>query len=85
MSVNAYAVVDSITIPLLFKIFKPRTRLQPGDAYKTKPELAIEILQELQAWNFQIELVLADSLYGESGDVIRVLERLNLPFIVAIR
>lgn len=46
---------------------------------------AIEILQQLQAWNFQIELVLADSLYGESGDVISVLERLKLPFIVAIR
>ncbi|MGL4619502.1 MAG: transposase, partial [Chroococcidiopsis sp.] len=29
--------------------------------------------------------VLADSLYGESGDVIRELSRLKLPFIVAIR
>ncbi|MEH2082877.1 MAG: hypothetical protein V7K89_23735 [Nostoc sp.] len=28
---------------------------------------------------------MADSLYGESGDVIRVLEKLNLEFIVAIR
>lgn len=52
---------------------------------KQAPELAIEILQELQAWNLQIELVLTDSLYGESGDVISVLERLKLPFIVAIR
>ena len=85
VSVNAYAVVDGITIPLLFKVFKPRTQLKPGDVYKTKPELAIEIIQQLQAWNFQIELVLADSLYGESGDVISVLEGLKLPFIVAIR
>ena len=52
---------------------------------KRAPELAIEILQELEKWKFQIELVLADSLYGESGDVIRELERLKLPFIVAIR
>jgi SRSO17 transposase len=44
----------------------------------------VEILQELEKWKFQIELVLADSLYGESGDVIRELERLKLPFIVAI-
>lgn len=84
-SANAYAVVDNITYPLLFKIFKPRPRLQPGDVYKTKPELAVEILQELEEWKFQIELVLADSLYGESGDVIRELERLKLPFIVALR
>jgi len=68
VSVNAYAVVDNITYPLLFKIFKPLSRLQPGDVYKTKPELAVEILQELEEWKFQVELVLADSLYGESGE-----------------
>ena len=85
VSVNAYAMVDGITYPLVFKVFKPRTQLQLGDVYKTKPELAVEILRELQAWNFQIELVLADSLYGESENVISVLEQLNLPFIVAIR
>ena len=59
--------------------------LQSGDVYKTKPQLAVEILQELQSMQFRIELVLADSLYGECGDVINVLERFNLPFIVAIR
>ncbi|MGL5941367.1 MAG: transposase, partial [Waterburya sp.] len=36
-------------------------------------------------WNFKIKLVLADSLYGESGDVIAVLEQLNIEYIVAIR
>lgn len=51
--VNAYAVVDNITYPLLFKIFKPRPRLQAGDVYKTKPELAVEILQELEKWKFR--------------------------------
>lgn len=45
--VNAYAVVDGITYPLLFKVFKPRNRLKLGDIYKTKPELGVEIIQEL--------------------------------------
>jgi SRSO17 transposase len=85
VSVNAYAVVENITYPLLFKIFKPRSRLRPGDEYKTKPQLAVEILRELQTFEFNIKLVLADSLYGESGDVIKVLSELKLPFIVAIR
>jgi SRSO17 transposase len=85
VSVNAYAVVENITYPLLFKIFKPRSRLRPGDEYKTKPQLAVEILRELQTFEFNIKLVLADSLYGESGDVIGVLSELKLPFIVAIR
>jgi SRSO17 transposase len=85
VSVNAYAVGDRITYPLAFKIFKPKNRLQPGDKYKTKPQLAVEIIRELQEWGLKIKLVLADSLYGESGDVIRVLEQLKLEFIVAIR
>lgn len=85
VSVNAYAIVDNITMPLMFKIFKPRHRLQQGDKYKTKPQLAEEIIRELQAFGFNIELVLADSLYGESGNVIGVLQELKLPFIVAIR
>lgn len=85
VSVNAYAVVDNINYPLMFKIFKPRSRLKKGDEYKTKPQLAESIIRELQGFGFNIELVLADSLYGESGNVIRVLEELKIPFIVAIR
>jgi SRSO17 transposase len=49
VSVNAYAVVDKLTYPLLFKIFKPKSRLQADDDYKTKPQLAIEILQGSQS------------------------------------
>ena len=50
MSVNAYGSLDQIPFPLLFKVFKPRTRLKAGDRYKTKPALAVEIIQELQQW-----------------------------------
>lgn len=70
---------------MLFKIFKPKSRFKADDEYKTKPQLAIEILQEVKALGFQVELVLADSLYGESGDVIRTIEHLGWSYIVAIR
>jgi SRSO17 transposase len=43
------------------------------------------MIQEIQALGFVIERVLADSLYGESAAVISRLEKLNLPYIVAIR
>jgi SRSO17 transposase len=85
VSVNAYGILDHITFPLLFKVYKPRTRLQPGDTYKTKPQLAVELIQELQHWGFHFEVVLADSLYGESGDFIGELEKLHLKYVVAIR
>lgn len=61
MSVNAYGVVDGITYPLMFEIFKPKNRLKQEDKYKTKPQIAIEIIQQLKEWGFKIKLVLADS------------------------
>lgn len=85
VSVNAYGVLDHITFPLLFKVYKPRTRLKPEDTYKTKPALAIEIVRELQAYGFRFDVVLADCLYGESGDFISALEKLHLKYILAIR
>ncbi len=85
VSVNAYAVVENITYPLLFKIYKPKSRLKANDDYQSKPQLAVQLIQEIQALGFVIERVLADSLYGESGAVIYTLEKLQLPYIVAIR
>jgi SRSO17 transposase len=85
VSVNAYGILDHITFPLLFKVFQPRTRLQPGDTYKTKPALAVELIQELQNLGFRFEVVLADSLYGESSNFVSERERLHLKFVVAIR
>ena len=85
VSVNAYGVIDNITYPLLFKVFKPKSRLQVGDAYRTKIHLAVEIINTLQQWGFEFELVLADSFYGESSAFISVLQQFKWPFIVAIR
>ena len=85
VSVNAYGVLDQLTFPLLFRVFKPHTRLKPEDAYKTKPALAVEIIKELLAWGFRFDVVLADCLYGESTDFLEALEGLHLTYVLAIR
>jgi SRSO17 transposase len=85
VSVNAYGVLDTVTFPLAFRLFKPRRRLKPGDVYKSKPQLAVELIEELAAQGFYFSVVLADSLYGESSDFITALERLDLQYVVAIR
>jgi SRSO17 transposase len=85
VSVNAYGLLDTTTFPLLFRIFKPASRLKPGDVYQTKPQLAIAIIEELLALGFRFSVVLADSLYGESGPFIAALHRLGLQYVVAIR
>ena len=85
VSVNAYGIYENITFPLMFKVFKPKGTLQESDTYKTKIELASSIVTELIEFGFKIELVLADSLYGEASSFIRTLEKHQLSWVVAIR
>jgi len=42
-------------------------RLKPEDSYRSKPEIAAGMMRDLKAMGFRFSLVLADSLYGESG------------------
>ncbi len=84
VSVNAYGVIENMSFPLVFKIFKPQKRLKAEDAYKTKIELAVEIINELIEKGFKFEIVLADSLYGESSKFRRAIEKYNLKYVVAL-
>jgi len=85
VSVNAYGVYSNITFPLSVKVFKPKGTIKEGDKYKTKIELASEMIIELIESGFNIELVLADSLYGESSQFMRKIAEYNLAYVVAIR
>jgi DDE superfamily endonuclease len=83
--VNAYGVLGTTTFPLLFRVFKPQSRLKPGDVATSKPQLALEMIAELLALGFRCRVVLADRLYGERGPVISALQRLHLQYVVALR
>lgn len=100
VSVNAYGVYRNITFPLSVKVFKPKGRLKTEEKYKTKIDLATEIITELIESDFNIELVLADSLHGEqvcrteasvpatlreSSQFLRKIESAQLNYVVAIR
>lgn len=85
VSVNAYGVLGTTTFPLAFRFYKPHSRLKPGDVYKSKPQLAIELIEELRGLGFQFSVVLADSLYGESGEFRRALWGQGLRYVLAIR
>lgn len=84
--VTAYGVFCGMTFPLLFEVYKPHERLKPGDKYRTKPEIAATLMRKLESMGFKFNLVLADSLYGESGkNFISALDEFSLNYIVAIR
>jgi SRSO17 transposase len=86
VAVVSYGLIDGVTFPLMFEVYRPKERLKLKDNYRTKPQIASQMLREIQEMGFEIDLVLADSLYGESTSTfIRCLQALNLRFAVAIR
>ncbi len=86
VAVTAWGLIDGITFPLIFEVYKPKTRLLDADTYRSKPEIAAQMIREIKQMGFEIELVLADSLYGESeSNFLGCLEELKLNFVVAIR
>jgi SRSO17 transposase len=86
VAVTAYGVIEGMTFPLIFEVYKPHERLKPGDQYRSKPQIAAMMIRELKALGFKFELVLADSLYGESEcNFINILNEFELQFLVAIR
>ena len=86
VAVTAYGVFCGMTFPLLFEVYKPREKLKPEDNYLSKPQIGAMLIRKLQLMGFKFNLVLADSLYGESGtNFISVLDELSLNYLVAIR
>ena len=84
--VTVWGLIKGMTFPLMFEVYKPKERLKEEDEYKTKPQLAGMMLKHLKEMGFKFELVLADSLYGESDtNFISVLNELKVHFAVAIR
>jgi SRSO17 transposase len=86
VAVTAYGLVKGMILPLCFEVYKPRERLKAGEEHQSKPQIAATMIRQLQAMGFQFELVLADSLYGESKtNFVNLLDELKLPYILAIR
>jgi len=69
IAVTAYGLINNITVPLLFEVYKPKERLKPEDSYRSKPEIAAGMMRDLKAMGFRFSLV-ADGLYGRAAPVL---------------
>lgn len=45
VAVTAYGVIDNITFPLMFEVYKSKERLKLGEVYRTKPEIAAGMIR----------------------------------------
>jgi len=62
VAVVSYGLIDWLTFPLMFEIYKPKERLKLKDSYLSKPQIASQMIREIKAMGFKIDCVLADSL-----------------------
>lgn len=85
VTVHIIALLGHLTFPLTWRVFKPKSRLREGDVHASKLALAIEMLKEIAQWGLHVELVVGDSAYGMSGEVVRCLKELNWDYALSIR
>jgi SRSO17 transposase len=52
--------------------------------FKTKPELALDLIDEVKGWGLQDRLVLADSLYGDVFEFRQSLRSRGLHYVVQV-
>ena len=74
-------------IPLGVKPYWPASRLPEGKKdprFRTKPELAWELIEEAWTSGIPFEVVVADCIYGENATLENKLWTTGIPYILAI-
>jgi SRSO17 transposase len=75
-----YSPLDWIDDP----VRSQRAGLPPTTPFRTKPQLAILMLQRLQDAHVQVEWVVADSVYGGNPDLRTWLQTHHQPYVMAV-
>lgn len=75
-------------VPLGVKPYRPAGRLPQGKAdpaFRTKPELAWELIEEARAAGIPFRVVVADCVYGENAKLESRLFAAELRYVLALR
>ena len=83
------------SVPLNWALYLPEEWIEdpvrrkkagiPEEAtFKTKLQLALELIEEVRAWGLQKRLVLADSAYGDSYEFRKALRKKGLHYVVQV-
>ncbi len=84
---SAWADAD-VYYPLHVQPYTPAGRLPKGKsdpAFRTKPQIAIELVDAALEMGIPFRAVVADCLYGEHAEFVGALWEAGLPFVLALR
>jgi len=79
---------ERVYYPLHVRPYTPASRLAGGKqhpAFRTKPQLALELVQAARAAGIPFRAVVADSLYGEHPDFKRTMWQADIPYVLAVK
>lgn len=86
---------EETSIPLSWALYLPerwikdplrrkKAGIPEGAVFKTKNELALDLIDEVRGWGLENRLVLADSLYGDTYEFREGLRARELDYIVQV-
>jgi SRSO17 transposase len=68
--------------------YTPASRLQGGErdpGFRTKPQLAVELVQAARAAGIPFRAVVADCAYGDNPGFTQALSVAEVPFVLALK
>jgi SRSO17 transposase len=78
---------EGLYYPLHIRPYEPAARLARGKAdpaFRTKPALAVELVEAARAAGIPFEAVVADSVYGENATFERALWEAGVPYVLSV-
>ena len=95
VGVSIHAVTEQASCPLDWRLFLPeswdddaerrhKAHVPDSERHRPKWQLALELLDELAAWDLVVPVVLADAAYGEVGEFRLGLDQRELAYVVQV-
>ena len=88
VAVSSLWADERVYYPLHVRPYTPAARLAGGKqhpAFRTKPQLALELVMAARAAGIPFRAVVADSLYGEHPEFTATLSQAEIPLVLAVK
>jgi SRSO17 transposase len=88
VSVSSLWADERVYYPLEVEPYTPAHHFEGGKEdplFRTKPQIALELVEAAVKWGIPFRAVVADILYGEHRGFRKVLEKKRIPYVLALK